>query len=59
MKDLAAHHAKLLTDSAQCELISKQATDPAKRDFFARLSEHLKILADEIERAISRSRPRP
>ena len=36
---------------------SKLATDRAKRDLFARLSEHLKTLASEVDREIKKRRP--
>jgi hypothetical protein len=49
---MEAHREKLLRDAAECELISRLATDVAKRELFNRLSEHLKILAGEVERAI-------
>ena len=49
---MEAHLEKLLTDAAECELISRLATDVAKRDLFKRLSEHLKVLAGEVESAI-------
>lgn len=52
MQDMQAHLEKLLTDAEECALISKLATDVAKRELFARLSEHLKALASEVERAI-------
>jgi hypothetical protein len=52
MKDMEAHLEKLLTDAEECALISKLATDMAKRELFARLAEHLKMLAGEVERAI-------
>ena len=52
MRDMEAHLEKLLTDAAECELISRLATDVAKRDLFKRLSEHLKVLAGEVESAI-------
>jgi hypothetical protein len=52
MQDMEAHLEKLLNDAEECALISKLATDMAKRELFARLSEHLKTLAGEVERAI-------
>jgi len=52
VRDMEAHLEKLLTDAAECELISRLATDVAKRDLFKRLSEHLKVLAGEVESAI-------
>ena len=53
MKDMKEHLEKLLTDSEECALISRLATDKQKRELFARLAEHLKTLAAEIERAIA------
>ena len=53
MQDMRAHLEKLRRDAAECELISGLATDKAKRDLFARLAEHLSVLAAEVERAIS------
>lgn len=53
VKDMEAHLEKLLRDAAECELISRLATDVAKRDLFNRLAEHLKMLAGEVERAIA------
>ena len=52
MRDMEVHLEKLLNDAEECALISKLATDMAKRELFARLSEHLKMLAAEVERAI-------
>ena len=52
VQDMEAHLEKLLNDAEECALISKLATDMAKRELFARLSEHLKMLAGEVERAI-------
>jgi hypothetical protein len=49
MKDLQAHLKKLRADAAECKLISDLATDDQKRELFARLAEHLSVLADEIE----------
>ena len=53
VQDMEAHLEKLLRDAAECELISRLATDVAKRDLFNRLAEHLKMLANEVERAIA------
>ena len=52
MKDMETHLEKLLNDAEECALISKLATDMAKRELFARLAEHLKMLSGEVERAI-------
>jgi hypothetical protein len=52
VRDMEAHLEKLLRDAAECELISRLATDVAKRDLFNHLAVHLKMLADEVERAM-------
>jgi hypothetical protein len=52
VQDMEAHLEKLLNDAEECALISKLATDMTKRELFARLAEHLKMLAGEVERAI-------
>ncbi|MGY4341149.1 hypothetical protein ACVWW3_006055 [Bradyrhizobium sp. LM2.9] len=36
-----------------CALIRDLATDPKKRELFARLAEHLSVLAAEVERAVA------
>jgi hypothetical protein len=48
----AASSAKLLTDAEECALISKLAIDVQKRELFARLAQHLKMLADDVAVAI-------
>jgi hypothetical protein len=53
MKDMEAHLEKPRADAAECALISNLATDMQKRELFARLSEHLQVLASEVERAIA------
>jgi hypothetical protein len=53
MKDMMAHLEKLRIDAEDCALISKLATDMQKRELFARLAEHLSLLASEVERAIA------
>lgn len=52
MQDMVSHLEKLRRDAAECELISGLATDREKRELFTRLSEHLRVLAGEVERAI-------
>ena len=52
MKDMQAHLEKLRLDAEECALTSKLATDAQKRELFARLAEHLMVLASEVERAI-------
>ncbi len=53
MQDMQAHLEKLRTDAADCALIRDLATDPAKRELFTRLADHLAVLAGEIEAAIA------
>jgi hypothetical protein len=53
MKDMLVHVEKLRTDAAECALIRDLATDVKKRELFARLADHLSMLAGEVERAIA------
>ena len=53
MKDMRIHLEKLRAQVAECELIRDLATDKAKRELFNRTAEHLKVLASQIERAMS------
>ena len=55
MKDMREHLEKLRVQAAECAMIRDLATDPTKRDLFARLAEHHKMLAAEVERAIHES----
>ena len=50
---MKAHLEKLRSDAAECALIRDLATDPAKRELFKRLADHLNTLAGEIEAAIA------
>jgi hypothetical protein len=50
MQDLQSHVEKLLRDAAECKLIGDLATDIEKRGLFARMAEHYKMLAAEIQR---------
>ena len=52
MQDMQRHLEKLRTDAAECALIRDLATEPTKRELFARLHAHLSTLASEVERAI-------
>jgi len=54
LRDILVHLEKLQRDSAECQLISELTTDKTKRDLFAKIAQHLKILADEVEREIPR-----
>ncbi|WP_377829421.1 hypothetical protein ACFKHW_05590 [Bradyrhizobium lupini] len=54
MKDMQAQLEKLQRDAAECALIRDLATDPKKRELFARLA-HLAVLASAVEHAIGES----
>jgi hypothetical protein len=53
MHDMQTQLERLRLQHAECERIRDLTTDPAKRDLFARLAEHFKVLAAEVERAIA------
>jgi hypothetical protein len=53
MEDMKANLEKLRIDAEDCALVSKLATDMQKRELFARLVEHLRLLASEAERAMA------
>ena len=53
MKDMQKHLDSLQRDAAECQLISELASDQAKRDLFAKLAQHHRVLAAEVERAIA------
>lgn len=55
MQDLKAQFEKLRADAAECALVRDLATDTKKRDLFARLAEHLAVLAQEVERALEKT----
>jgi hypothetical protein len=57
MKDMQNQLEKLRTQAAECELIRDLATDKQKRELFARLADHFKVLAAEIERAMAGAKP--
>jgi hypothetical protein len=50
---MQAHLEKLRIDAADCAIISGLATDKGKRELFAKLSAHLTVLANEVERAMT------
>jgi hypothetical protein len=55
MKDYKAHLETLRRQAAESALISALATDPRKRELFAKHASHLNALAAEIERATASS----
>lgn len=56
MQDMQAHLEKLRTQASECQMISDLAAHQQKRELFAKLAEHHRKLADEIERAIQERR---
>ena len=56
MQDMQTHLDKLRAEAAECQMISDLATLPLKRDLFAKLAEHHRRLAQEIERAMNESK---
>jgi hypothetical protein len=53
MKDMQQRLEKLRDDAAECAVIAGLAETREKRELFARLSEHLNALANQVEQAIS------
>jgi len=53
MKDLREKLEKLRADADDCSVISRLATDPAKRKLFARLAAQLRKMAEDVEVAIA------
>jgi hypothetical protein len=56
--DMQARYEKLLADAAECSILRDRATDAEKRELFARLSEHLGLLATLMERAVGLQKAR-
>ena len=50
---MQAHLEKLRTQVAECEMIRHLGDRPKKRELFARLAEHKRVLVGEIEKAIA------
>jgi hypothetical protein len=57
MQDMRAQVEKLHVQIAECELIRDLATDPKKRELFARLAEHFKVLVADIEKVMAAPPP--
>ncbi|SED11061.1 hypothetical protein [Bradyrhizobium erythrophlei] len=57
MKDMAKYVDKLRTEAEECDLISKLATFTTKKELFAKLAAHHRVLADEVERAMKELPP--
>ena len=52
MRDIATRLENHRNDAARCALISDVATEPVKRELFAKLAEHDQVLATEVERTM-------
>lgn len=59
MKDMQNHLEKLRAQASECQLICDLATDPEKRALFAKLADHFKALASEVEKAIQAKTVQP
>jgi hypothetical protein len=57
MKDMEKHLEELRIDAAECRLISDLATDLHKQELFAKLADHLNVLACEVQRTIGAKIP--
>jgi hypothetical protein len=57
LEDMQTHLEQLQTQVADCELIRDLTTDRAERDLFQKFSEHFRVLATEVERAIAARTP--
>ena len=53
MQDMKTHLEKLRVEAEECELISKLATNQTKKELFAKLAAHHRMLADEVERTMN------
>ena len=58
MEDVRTQLEVLLKEAANCQLISDMATSAAKRELFAKLAEHHRVLAAELERALANGFPK-
>jgi hypothetical protein len=56
MMDTKERLHKLSSDAAECTLISEQVAAQAKQELFARLAEHLSVLASDAERKTTKLR---
>ena len=56
MENMAKQLAKLRDDADDCTLISRLATEPEKRELFARLAAHLNRLAADVDQSMRPSR---
>jgi hypothetical protein len=53
MKDIQIHLEKLRKEAAECFVVSNLATDPERRELFARVGGHLQELASGVQNAMA------
>jgi hypothetical protein len=53
MKDVESQLDRMRRDAEECAMISRLAGSHKKKELFARLAEHLRVLASELERTIT------
>ena len=52
MEDMQKHRDVLLREAEECRLVSNLTGEAAKRELFAKLAEHHRTLAAELDKAI-------
>ena len=57
MTDVEKQLQTLRAAAGECKLIRDQATSSQKKELFARLADHLSVLASEVEQALAASQP--
>jgi hypothetical protein len=55
MGDMRAQLEELRQQAAEFEALATKATDCAKRQYFVRIAEHLRLGASEIEKALTKA----
>lgn len=58
MTDLRERLERLRAEAKSCDLMSKSATDPVKRELFGRLAEQLAIEVLELEQVVKKQTER-
>jgi hypothetical protein len=59
VKDMQEHRNVLLQEAVKCQRISDETTDQTKRELFAKLAKHHRMLAAELDSAIDRQATDP
>jgi hypothetical protein len=54
MEDMRAQLVKLREQAAEFDRIASRATDPAKKERFARLAEHFLVLVSEVQKTMTK-----